>query len=73
MLVSTTPDCSGFSKVENHSLWYVRWFDAPESIYHTSFCLEVFTTIELALCFIAKARSVLAHLEPSAYCDLPQY
>ena len=32
------------------------WFDALESTYHTLFDFEVFTFIELALCFITKAR-----------------
>ena len=33
--VATTPGCVGFSRYENHSLWLVMWFDAPESTYHT--------------------------------------
>ena len=34
--VATIPDCISFSRYENHSLWLVMWFDAPESTYHTS-------------------------------------
>ena len=40
--------------------------DAPESTYHTSIDLEVFTAIELALCFITKDGPVSACPEPSA-------
>ena len=40
--VATTPGCAGFSRYENHSLWLVIWFDAPESTYHTSSDFGVF-------------------------------
>ena len=62
----TTPGCSGFSKVENHSLWFVMWLDASESTCHSSFSFEVLIFIELALCFITKARVVSAPPEPLA-------
>ena len=52
--ISTTPGCSSFSKYENHSLWLIIWFHAPELTYHTSFGLELVVFIELALCFITK-------------------
>ena len=40
--VSTNPGYFDFSRIENHSLWFVMWFKAPESTYHTSFVFEVF-------------------------------
>ena len=70
--VSMTPGCSGFSKYEINSSWLVIWFDALESIYHTSFVFKMLFFIELVLCFITKdgPDRFLAPLEPSAECDL---
>ena len=38
-------ECPSFSREENHSVWFVMWFDAPKSTYHTSSGLEVQTPI----------------------------
>ena len=54
--VSTTPGCSGFSRNENHPSWLVISLDAPETTYHTSFYLEVFFFIKLALCLIIEVQ-----------------
>ena len=63
--VATTLGCSGFSKYENHSLWLIIWFDAPESTYHTSSNFGVVFFIEFASCLVMKAAPFLPFLDPS--------
>ena len=65
-LVATTPGCSGFSRYENHSLWLVIWFDAPESTYHTSSNFGVVFFIEFASCLLTKPVTFPIFLDPSA-------
>ena len=64
--VATTPGYIGFSRYENHSLWHVMWFDAPESTYHTSSDFGVVCFIGFASCLLTKADPILAFPDPSA-------
>ena len=73
--VSTTLGFSGFSRYENHSSWFVIWFEDPELTYHTWFGFEVLAFIELALCFITKVGPdrFSAPPKPLAQCDRCQF
>ena len=50
--VSMHPGCSVFSRLKNHSSWFIVWLEVSESTYHTSFCFEVLASIQLSLCFL---------------------
>ena len=63
--VSMTLGCSYFSIVQNHSLWFVIWFDVLESTYNTSFGFKFPASIRLALCFITNVGPVSVWREPS--------
>ena len=60
-VVSMNPDRSGFSRVVNYSSWFLIWFETPTSTNHTSPCVVVLASIELAWCFIANIRLPLDH------------
>ena len=60
---------SRYSSSKN-SLWFIMWLDAQESMYHTSFGLEVLNFVKLVFCFMMKAGPFSTRPEPSTYCDL---
>ena len=64
---STYPDYFCFSRIENHSSWFIIWLEAPESTYHTFLGCNVLPSIELAFYFITNIWSFPACLECSSY------
>ena len=63
------PGFSDFSRKEIHSLWFVMWFEPPESTYQTSSNFKSDIAIQLALCFITRVSPDPALSEPPTKCD----